>query len=490
MIKSLIDRKVKGMVMNPSLEDKDETVETTSFPKVLTFREKLGYAAGDLGNGFLFEMGQLYLLKYMTDVLGLPAVSAGGVFLVAKIWDAFADIGVGTIIDHRKKIGPRGRFRPFMLWAALPLGLLLIANFTVPDFTLKMQEVWCYITYILFGTVYSVSNIAYGSMQPTMTKNNIERSQLASWRTVGSNIGTLVSTVAFMPIVLLMPSPHMGYSTAAIIFAIGGIACQLFCYSRIKERYEDEKQRQKDFAEQSKEGTSEFKEIIKSYGSVFKNGPLLILCLANLFSFSAFNVKQAVQFYFAQYALHNITIISYMAFFTMGSATLAAVCIPWLTKTIGKKSTFIIGCVIWAISDGIGYFVTGDAVVYTIITTISYFGYGLTSGLNWALISDVVEFGEWKTHVRSEGIVYSSYTYFRKLSQAAAGLVPGIVLSAVGYVPNHVQTAQAIAGIRGLVFIYPVVMAVLTTILMLFYPLTEDKYTEIMNDLERRHIED
>ena len=179
-----------------------------------------------------------------------------------------------------------------------------------------------------------------------------------------------------------------------------------------------------------------------------------------------------------------------MAFFTMGSATLAAVCIPWLTKTIGKKSTFIIGCVIWAISDGIGYFVTGDAVVYTIITTISYFGYGLTSGLNWALISDVVEFGEWKTHVRSEGIVYSSYTYFRKLSQAAAGLVPGIVLSAVGYVPNHVQTAQAIAGIRGLVFIYPVVMAILTTILMFFYPLTEDKYTQIMNDLERRHIED
>lgn len=477
------------MATNLAVEGNEKLKGT--FPRVLTLKEKFGYAAGDLGNNFLFEMGQLYLLKYFTDVIGLPAITAGSVFLVAKIWDAFADIGVGTAIDHRKNIGKRGRFRPFILWSTLPLGLLLIANFTVPDFSLTGREIWSYVTYILFGTVYSISNIAYGSMQPTMTKNSVERSMLAGWRTIGSNFGVLISTVAFMPIVLILPTEKIGYSVAAAAFAISGVACQLFCYFCIKEHYEDEKTRLK--AMEAEEGTGEnkgfrgFKEIMKSYGAVFKNGPLLILCLSNLFTFSAFNVKQAVQFYFAQYVLHNITIISYMTFFTMGFAILASAMIPFFTKRIGKKYTFILGCLIWAVSDGIGYFLTNSAITFTIFTSISYFGNGLISGLNWALISDVVEYGEWKTSVRSEGIVYSSYTYFRKLSQAAAGVVPGIVLATVGYIPNQAQTAQALGGIRGLVFIYPVVMAALTVILMLIYPLTEQKYGQIMIDLQERH---
>ncbi|WP_461215917.1 glycoside-pentoside-hexuronide (GPH):cation symporter [Lacticaseibacillus sp. GG6-2] len=478
------------MESTSSNTQKKNSEPESEFPAVLTLKEKIAYGLGDVGNGFLFDMGQLYLLKYFTDVVGLPAAVAGGVFLVAKIWDAFADVGVGTVIDHRKKIGPRGRFRPFMLWAALPLGILMVGSFMIPDqISLSLQTLWAYISYIIFGTVYSISNVAFGSMQPAMTRNSVERSQLASWRNMGSNVAVLISTVAFMPIVLMLPTERYGYMVAAGIFAVLGVACQLFSYANIKEHYHDETRDNVGLNEAPITRKEAFKDILQSYKSVFHNGPLLILCLANLFTFSAYNVKLAVQFYFAQYVLHDIRIVSYMTFFTMGFSILGSAMIPFFTKRLGKKRTYMLACLIWAISDGIGYFVVNTGFSFAFFTSISYFGNGLITGLNWALISDVVDYGEWKTHVRSEGIVYSSYTYFRKLSLAAAGAIPGMILSLVGYIPNHAQTATALAGIRGLVFIYPVAGAILTLILMYFYPISESRYANIMGDLEKRHQE-
>ncbi|AEB07207.1 sugar (Glycoside-Pentoside-Hexuronide) transporter [Coriobacterium glomerans PW2] len=456
------------------------------FPAVLSLREKLAYGLGDVGSNFLFDTGQLFLLKYFTDVVGLNPMVAGGVFLVAKIWDAFADVGVGTWIDNRRRIGPRGRFRPFMLWAALPLGILMVSNFMIPNVSITAQEIWAYVSYIVFGTVYSISNVAFGSMQPAMTRNSVERSQLSAWRNMGSNMGNLLTTVGFIPIVLLLPTQRIGYTVAAVVFAILGVACQLISYRNIKENYHDEA-RDNAAAEVHSVGRKELlKDVLRSYRSVFRNKPLLVLCLANLFTFSAYNVKLAVQFYFAQYVLHDITIVSYMTFVTMGFAILGSAMIPVFSRRLGKKQTYIMACMIWAISDGIGYFLTNSGWTFAFFTSVSYFGNGLITGLNWALISDVVDYGEWKTHVRSEGIVYSSYTYFRKLSLAAAGSIPGFILAFIGYVPNHEQTAFALEGIRGLVFLYPVAGALLTMVLMWFYPITERKYTDIMLDLQQR----
>ena len=463
------------------------SASTEEFPRVLSGIEKFAYGMGDVGNNFMFEMGQLYLLKYFTDVIGLPAATAGTVFLVAKIWDAFADIGVGTWIDHQKHISKAGKFRPFLLWAALPLGLLLIANFSVPNFSLTGREIWSYITYILFGTVFSITNVAFGSMAPAMTKNSVERSQLASARTIGTNAATMIATIAFMPIVLMLPTEKIGYSVGAIIFAIGGILAYMFCYKFTKENYHDDRPSAEEVAATEPVKGQGLKEILSSYKAIFKNGPLLMLCMANLFTFSAYNVKLAVQFYFAQYVLHDIKIVSYMSFFTIGMSIIAAFIAPKVLKKFGNKETYIIGCLIWGLGDALGFFLVNDAITFTIFTMISYFGNGMITVLNVKFIADAVEYGEWKTGVRSEAITYSSYTYFRKLSQAAAGIIPGIVLAAVGYIPNHAQTATALTGIRGLVFMYPVAMAICTAILMFFFPLTDKKYNQIMEELSIRH---
>ncbi|KRM11759.1 glycoside-pentoside-hexuronide (GPH):cation symporter [Paucilactobacillus suebicus] len=452
------------------------TAKNNLEPRTLTFRNKIGYAIGDVGNNFLFDMGQLYLLNYFTDQVGLPSAAASMVFLIAKIWDAFADISVGTWIDNRRNIGKRGKFRPFILWAAIPLALLLIANFSTPNFSVTGKLIWAYIAYMLFGTCYSISNVPFGSMIPTMTRNSQERSELASYRAAGSNFGLMMATIAFMPIVTSFSTKGMGYTVAVLIFAVCGVACQWISYANIKEVYK---------APAPKKFSKT--ELKKSYKALLKNKPLVALSIVNVFTFSAFNLKLAVQVYYCEYILKNTTAESWLGFFSIGMVFVSVAITPWLTKHFDKKVVYMMGCAIWAAADIAGFFMANSTFMLVFLTSIAYLGDGFTSSLNWALISDCVEYGEWQSGIRSEGLVYSAFTYFRKLSQAIAGFIPGIVLAMVGYVPNQTQTASALLGIRGLMFIYSAVMAVATIGVMFWlYPLTEKRYKNIVSDLTAR----
>lgn len=444
----------------------------------ISLREKISYGLGDVGYGFMFDLGQVYLLKFYTDALGIPAASAGLVFLITKLWDAFADISVGTWIDNRKNIGPKGKFRPFMLYGAIPLALATIVSFMTPNFTVTGKLIWAYVTYALFGTLYSMSNVPYGSMIPAMTKDSNERAQLASFRQAGSNAALLITTVGVMPIVLCFSNKNTGYLVAVSIFAVLGVILQYISYSNVKERYIVEKPKE--------EKTS----IGAGLKAVFKNGPLLVLCLVNLFTFSAFNVKLAVQVYFCQYVLNDVSVIPYMGFFSMGCVFIGVAFVPYMVKKYGKKATYMIGAGIWAVGDVLAYLFASNAVIFIAFACLAYFGSAFVNSLNWALVSDAVEYGEWKTGKRSEGVTYSFFLFFRKVSGATAGFIPGIVLAFVGYVPNAEQSLTALSGIRGLMFIYPGVLAIATVIAMgVLYKLTDKRLNEIIIELgERKNI--
>ncbi|WP_086357959.1 MULTISPECIES: glycoside-pentoside-hexuronide (GPH):cation symporter [unclassified Gilliamella] len=448
-------------------------------PVKTNVRQRIFYGLGDTGYNFLFDMGQLYLLKYFTDHLGLPSVWAGSVFLVAKVWDAFADISVGTWIDNRMNIGPKGKFRPFIFYSAIPLALLLVATFSIPNFSLTWKIILAYLSYMIFGTVYSIGNIAYGSIVPAMTKNSQERTILASFRQAGGTLGLLIATVAFMPIVWLFDNESTGYLAAVTIFGIAGASLVMLSAKNVEEHY----------VIKPKEKLS--KAVLKkSYGALLKNRPLLILCVVNVFTFSAYNVKLAIQIFFAQYTLHDTSIIPYMGFFSIGSVFIGTIIVPNLVKYIDKVWLYIIGCVIWAAADLTAFFVVDSPFAFVAFASLAFLGSSFINTLNWALISDAVEYGEWKTGIRAEGLVYSSYTFFRKLSQAIAGFVPGIVLAFVGYVPNAEQSENALFGIRSLIYIYPGALAILTIVFMyFFYPLWNDKYKQIIGELSKRNAE-
>lgn len=332
-------------------------------PKTVTLKNKIAYAMGDVGNNFLFDMGQLYLLKYFTDQLKLPAAAAGTIFLVAKIWDAFMDISVGTWIDNRTNIGKRGKFRPFILWSAIPLALLLIANFTMPSFSVTGQLVWAYIAYMLFGTCYSISNIPFGSVIPTMTKNSQEHSELASYRQAGSNLGLMIATIGFMPIVTSLPNEKIGYTVAVLIFAVVGVLCQWYSYANIKEVYQVPVKEKVDR-----------KEIKHAYKALLKNKSLWTVSLVNLFTFSAFNLKLAVQVYYCQYVLKNTTAVSLLGFFSIGMVFVSVFLTPMLTRKFDKKNVYILGCLIWAVADIAGFFFASNTFLLVLLTSVAYLG--------------------------------------------------------------------------------------------------------------------
>ena len=445
----------------------------------IPFREKFAYGLGDVGNNLLFNLGQIYLLKFYTDSLGLPPAWAGMVFLFTKIFFAFTDVAVGTWIDRRKNYGKYGKFRTVMFYAVIPLALCTAVSFYNPDFTLTGKIVWAYFSYTLFGVVYTFFNIPFGSSIPAATKDPIDRAGIASARQFGGSVGLLVVMVAFVPLVTICSSQlgeQYGFFVAAGVIAIAGGAMQWLCAHGIRERYvEPPKLKEANIS------------VWKSYRDGLSNAPMLVLSLVNLFTFSAFNVKLAVQVYYCQYVLHNIDISSLYGFFSVGGIILGVSCVQPMVRRYGKKITYISGIVVWAVADILALFFVNDTVSFVIFASLAFFGSGFTA-LNWAFISDAIEYGEWKTGYRSEGTIYSLFIFFRKISQAVAGFVPGIVLAMVGYVANQeYQTETAIEGIRGLMFMYSGVMAVATVLVMAFgYKLTDQRYQEIMTDLNQR----
>ena len=449
----------------------------------IPLKEKFAYGLGDVGNNFLFDLGQIYLLKFYTDSLGISPVAAATLFLVTKLFDGFTDVAVGTWVDNRKKWGKLGKFRSFMIYAIPPLALCTAVSFYNPDFEVTGKLIWAYSTYVAFGFAYTLFNVPYGSMLPVMTKDPLERAQMASFREFGAKFGLLITMVAFIPLVTFfsgMFGEKYSFFAATVVFAVAGCFMQLLCTLNIKERYVEQKEQKL----KEKQGS-----IIKSYKAILKNSPLLILSLINLFTFSAFNVKLAVLAYYCQYVLSDISFVPYAGAFQVICIFVGIFCAQPLVRRFGKKATYATGAAIWGVSEVLAIIFVNDLISFIIFSGLAFFGSAFTNMLNWAMISDAVEYGEWKTGTRSEGVVYSFFLFFRKFSQAVAGFVPGIVLAWVGYQANAVQTPTAIAGIKGLMFLYPGVMAIFTFLLMFFgYKLTDKRFKEIVIELNERKL--
>jgi GPH family glycoside/pentoside/hexuronide:cation symporter len=362
-----------------------------------------------------------------------------------------------------------------MFYAALPLALLTVLSVTAPDFSLTGKTLWAFATYMVFGAAYSLFNIPYGSMIPAISRHPVERADLAAFRWTGSTTGLLFITVGFIPIVRAFGDTRTGYVAAGAVFALAGLLLQACCYANVREHYEVRKPER----QQGKWGDR--------YRALLKNTPLIVLCLANLFTFSAYNVKLTVQAFYCQYTLGDLSILPYMGFFSIGCIYLGVAVVPLLVRRFGKKAVFITGAAIWGAADLLGYLLVHDTLSFILFACAAFFGSSLINTLNWAFVSDAVEYGEWKTGIRAEGTVYSAFTFFRKISQAVAGFIPGLVLALVGYVPNALQTPEAIRGINGLMFIYPGALALATFVLVgCAYRLSDRKFNEIVRELQVR----
>ncbi|MCY8281117.1 glycoside-pentoside-hexuronide (GPH):cation symporter, partial [Bacillus inaquosorum] len=247
------------------------------------------------------------------------------------------------------------------------------------------------------------------------------------------------------------------------------------CYRNCKERIV--------ISEAPKEKLT-LSSVVKTF---ITNKPLLTLVLMTIFSISAYNIKSAMLVYFAQYNLGNVELMAYMNFIIIGSSFLGVVFLPKLVKMFGKKRTAMIGFGISVAADLINFMLPSNVYVFTILASIAFIGISIPNGITWALVSDIIDYGEWKSGERKEATTYSLFNFSRKLAQSLSGFLSGIGLGLIGYVPNAVQTAQALIGIKALLLLYPAIALALAMIIIGFlYKLTDQQHAQIVQDLHQK----
>lgn len=424
----------------------------------------------------MFDLGQLYLLKFFTDVAGIPAIAAGGIFAASKLFAAFCDPIVGSSIDYRKNIGPRGKFRPYLIMGSIALAILTILTFISPNLSTSGKLIYAYASYMIWGIGYSFVNIPYGSLGAAITQDTVERASLSSFRQAGSLGALFVTSVIVMPIIVHFANPKVGYPVVMGIMSLIGVIAFFFCYKGTKERAVN-------LAPPREKLTPWL--IIKTFIS---NKPLLVLVLMTVFTISAYNIKSAMLVYFAQYNLGNVELMAYMNFIIIGSSFIGVLFLPKLVKKFGKRNTAMIGLGVSVVADTINFLAPSNVVLFTILASIAFIGISIPNGITWAFVSDIIDYGEWESGERKDGITYSLFNFSRKLAQSLAGTLSGIGLGLVGYIPNVAQSAGTLLGIKGLLCLYPAIaLAIAMLIIGFMYKLTDSKHEEIVAELKLRN---
>jgi len=439
----------------------------------LSFRSKFFYGGGDFAINIMWQLTVFYLLFFYTDIFGLSPANAGLVFFIAKIWDAITDPIMGYIADNTSTRW--GKFRPYILFGSVPALIMIILCFTSPDLSQSGKFYWALFTYITFTTLYTVIAIPVGSLIPAMTQDRDERTSLASFRFLGASSGSIAVAVLTLPLVGLFSSPQYGFPIVIACLAFLGAIFAFLCFYNTKEIYS--KPYEKNIG---------FKEIIKM---IFTNFPLHFVILALLTTWVANNTKQLTTIYFVKY---NLNLEAYFSPILLG-VILQIMFGAYLTNLIKhrfeKKSLFMIGTFLYVITDLIVYFITGyeNFWLLAFVTSFGFIGFGMAGVMAWSMIADTVEYGEWKSGFRAEGLLNAAHVFVFKLSVGVSAWLAGFVLETTNYVANApIQNQETLEGLTIMGFIFPAIAGSIAIIITYFNKYDSTFYEKIFTDLKQR----
>jgi glucuronide carrier protein len=459
----------------PSNSKKIQTPGKKPAGSGLRLPQFLGYAAGDAANNLAFSMSSMFLLLYYTDVVGITPAAAGTLFLVVRIWDAFADIYAGRQVD--KAMTRWGKFRPFILFGSLPLLLLSVATFTVPGGlggTGKL--IYAYLTYALLGLAYSLVNIPYGSLASAMTQVPEERAKLASFRSIGSALTMIMLAFIVAPQINNSDNLQQSLTLTTLLFVVIGFGLYLTLFKTARENVV------RDVAQVS---------LKQSFQTLRSNRPLMMLCVSALMFLIGMFSLQTVQAYYARDVLGDANMFIVLTVVSVGAMLLVAPFIPRIVRYVGKKPAYITASIITIIGS-IGVAISPpETPVYAIISFAIYgIGMAAVNTLMWAFEADTVEYGEWRSGIRTEGTTYAVFSFVRKLGQAVGGAAAAYALGFIGYAATaETQSPETLDGIRMIAGFVPAVFITIGTLIMLRYPLTEKVFGEMIADVKRRREE-
>ncbi len=465
-------------------------VKQRAVHKPLTLKNYLAYAAGDAANNLAFTMAGMFLILYYTNVVGVEGAVIGTMFLVVRFADAITDVVVGRLVDA-KKPGKMGKFKPFILWFSLPLLLSSMAIYSAkiffPDISGGAAVLYMYVTYLLMGSIfYTLVNIPYGSMAPSITQVPAERGKLAAFRGYGAATAVLALAFIISPqIQANVDDPDalqisLFWTTGA--FVIVGMALYLFLVFGTEERVS------------RPSGTVSLKDSLRTLTT---NKPLIWLSLGAILFLTGMTAMGTLGAYIAIYVQGNA---NYIAFNTLAQTVAIFVVgplVPTIVRTIGKRTGYIIMGIVGIF--GAGILGLAPLSEYPWLGPVAFLFLGVAmNGVNtlmWALEADTVEYGQWKTGMRTEGTTYAVFSFTRKMGQAIGGFVGGLALTWAGFSAARASSGEAQAeGVAANIQLWAGglvgVFILLSISVMAFYPLTEAKFREITAELALREDSD
>lgn len=442
-------------------------------PGLLGVGEKIGYALGDSASNFYWKVFEFYLLFFYTEVFGLTAGAAGWLLLFSRLWDAVNDPLMGALADRTRTRW--GKFRPYLLWIAIPIWAAGVLMFTTPDLDQDGKVVYAYVTYIFMMMMYTAINIPYSALMGVITPSTQERAQLSSWRFVGAfAVAWVVQTFTLKFVRMLGgEDPQLGWQL--VMVAYGGIAAVLFVisFATTRERIAPTVEQQSDLRADVR--------------ALMGNRPWFIMFLMGVLVISAFALRSGTLAYYFTYYIQDEDAFT----FFMGSGGLAALggvaLMPLGTRLLGKRKLYIL-CMGSAAVLMVPFFVIpADELnlIYALNMGV-FFLLGPVAPLLFVMFTDTADYGEWMTGRRTTGLVMAAAMLALKFGGAVGGFANGQILEATGFVANQVQGPTAVQGILALVSLVPAVICVGAAALAVAYPLEETQLRQIELDLTRR----
>ncbi|PWU05699.1 MAG: MFS transporter [Verrucomicrobia bacterium] len=440
----------------------------------LSFGEKFGYALGDMAANFVFQAMLALQLDFYTHTFGLTARQAGTLFLVVGLGVACFNPVMGVIADRTSS--KWGKFRPWLLWTALPFGIISVLTFTTPQLSPGAKIIYAWTTYILLRVIYTVNNVPYASLTAVMTQDPDERTSISSYRQIAANSAGFIIASLAIPMVKFFGRGNdaLGYQLTMGLLSLLSVIFFIVAFATTKERI------QPDPLQKSSLG--------QDLSDLFSNRPWIILFLVTLFYFSAILVRGNVMLPFFRFVAGNVNLFAWFSGFGLAALLLGVACSTAVSLRVGKRELFIASMLLTGVFNAALYFIPPQSTYLIIcVEVLRQFSFGLSGPILWAMMGDVADYGEWKTGRRATGTVTAGVVFALWAGLALGGAIAGWLLSAYGLVSEAaVQTAQTQAGILLTASIYAALFFFAAAACLFFYPLNREKNRSIANDLAER----
>jgi GPH family glycoside/pentoside/hexuronide:cation symporter len=448
---------------------------TTSTSERLTFKEKFAYGLGDTASNFYFQAFNQFLAYYYIDILGIKNSAAGWLMATMPIIVALLNPVIGMVADRTNTRW--GKFRPWILWGALPYGVLGYVMFANPGFGPHGTLVYAYITYTLTLIAYAAINTPYGALMGVMSASSEDRTSLSSYRFACAFTGTLLIgwLVPWMKEILAGAggSPADGFRNTMAIFAVISVAMFFYTFANTRERV----------VSPPSQGSS----IGPDLRDLLRNGPWQVLFFVAFLNLANVGLRSGAGIFYFKYcvgqesSLGTFNLVGFLCFIVGALST------KLFTRYFSRRLLMIVLTIINALGIGLCYFVDPHnlPLLYT-LNIIGSFAAGPTPAIVWSLYADTADYGEWKFGRRATGLIFSATVMVQKIGLAIGGAMIGWLNDYYGFVANAAQTPRALHGINLLFSLLPGAFCLAAGLAIVFYRLDEPQVKEIERELAVR----